>query len=144
MGVSTGNQERNQERKQMARTKPWELSDDVWERARPPLPERKPHPLGGRPPRDDRQMLGAMLDRGHKVEELLAMALGVFTSTGVVHSTLTDVGSVADLLGLLLEDLEALAIEKGGMAQLLFDKRCKVYKARSPRGLFTMPRAPAA
>src|SRR5258708_11741098 len=45
----------------MARTKPWELSDEVWERARPLLPERKPHPRGGRPPRDDRQMRGAIL-----------------------------------------------------------------------------------
>jgi putative transposase len=45
----------------MARTKPWELSDDVWERAQPLLPERKPHPRGGRPPRADRQMLGAIL-----------------------------------------------------------------------------------
>src|SRR5690348_2385242 len=45
----------------MARTKPWQLSDEVWERARPLLPEHKPHPRGGRPPRDDRQMLGAIL-----------------------------------------------------------------------------------
>jgi putative transposase len=45
----------------MARTKPWELSDAVWERAAPLLPAQKPHPKGGRPPRDDRQMLGAML-----------------------------------------------------------------------------------
>lgn len=45
----------------MARTKPWELSDAVWERAQPLLPPHQPHPKGGRPPRDDRQMLGAML-----------------------------------------------------------------------------------
>ncbi len=45
----------------MARTKPWELSDDMWERAQPLLPRRKPHLRGGRPPRDDRQMLGAIL-----------------------------------------------------------------------------------
>ncbi len=45
----------------MARTKPWELSDEVWERAQPLLPPQKPRPRGGRPPRDDRQMLGAML-----------------------------------------------------------------------------------
>jgi putative transposase len=45
----------------MARTKPWELSDAVWERAAPLLPPQKAHPKGGRPPRDDRQMLGAML-----------------------------------------------------------------------------------
>jgi transposase len=45
----------------MARTRPWELSDDLWERAQPLLPGRKPHPRRGRPLRDDRQMLGAML-----------------------------------------------------------------------------------
>ena len=45
----------------MARTKPWELSDAVWERAQPVLPPPKPHAKGGRPPRDDRQMLGASL-----------------------------------------------------------------------------------
>jgi putative transposase len=45
----------------MARTKPWELSDEVWARAQPLLPAHKPRPRGGRPPRDDRQMLGAIL-----------------------------------------------------------------------------------
>jgi putative transposase len=45
----------------MARTRPWELSDDMWERAQPLLPERTPHPRGGRPPCDDRPMLGAIL-----------------------------------------------------------------------------------
>ena len=45
----------------MARTKPWELSDVVWERAEPLLPAQKPHPKGGRPPRGNWQMLGAML-----------------------------------------------------------------------------------
>src|SRR5690242_10708570 len=45
----------------MARTKPWELSDAVWERAQPVLPPPKPHAKGGRPPREDRQMLGAIL-----------------------------------------------------------------------------------
>ncbi len=45
----------------MARTRPWELSDEVWERARPLLPPHKLRPKGGRPPRDDRQMLGAIL-----------------------------------------------------------------------------------
>jgi putative transposase len=43
------------------RTKPWELSDALWQRAEPVLPPAKPRPKGGRPPRDDRQMLGAML-----------------------------------------------------------------------------------
>jgi putative transposase len=45
----------------MERTRPWELSDAVWERAQPLLPKEKPRRKGGRPRRDDRQMLGAML-----------------------------------------------------------------------------------
>jgi len=45
----------------MRRTHPWELSDALWERAQPLLPPHKPRLKGGRPPRDDRQMLGAML-----------------------------------------------------------------------------------
>src|SRR5690348_6601777 len=52
---------RSKERGEMARTKPWELSEAVWERAEPLLPPPTPHPKGGRPPRDNRQMLGAML-----------------------------------------------------------------------------------
>lgn len=45
----------------MKRTRPWELSDEVWERVKPLLPERAPHPKGGRPAEDDRQMLAAIL-----------------------------------------------------------------------------------
>jgi len=45
----------------MERTRPWELSDAVWERAQPLLPAPKPHPKGGRPRRDDRQLPGAIL-----------------------------------------------------------------------------------
>jgi putative transposase len=45
----------------MARTKPRGLSNAVWERAEPLLPPQKPHPKGGCRPRDDRQMLGAIL-----------------------------------------------------------------------------------
>ena len=45
----------------MKRTKPWELSDEVWERVRPLIPQRPAHPKGGRPAQDDRQMLSAIL-----------------------------------------------------------------------------------
>jgi putative transposase len=45
----------------MIRTRPWELSDEVWARAQPLLPPAKAYPQGGRPPADDRAMLGAML-----------------------------------------------------------------------------------
>ena len=45
----------------MKRTKPWELSDEVWERVRPLIPERPTHSKGGRPAQSDRQMLAAIL-----------------------------------------------------------------------------------
>ena len=45
----------------MARTRPWELSDEAWERAAPLLPMHKPRTRGGRPPEDDRRMLAAIL-----------------------------------------------------------------------------------
>src|SRR5260221_6946694 len=45
----------------MERTRPWEVSDAVWERAQPLLPPHPSHPKGGRPTKDDRQMLGAIL-----------------------------------------------------------------------------------
>ena len=43
----------------MQRTRLWELSEEVWERAEPMLPAPQPRPKGGRPPRTDREMLGA-------------------------------------------------------------------------------------
>ena len=45
----------------MKRTRPWEVSDELWERVRPLIPERAPHPKGGRPAEDDRQMVSAIL-----------------------------------------------------------------------------------
>jgi putative transposase len=45
----------------MKRTRPRELSDEVWERVRPLIPERPAHLKGGRPAQSDRQMLSAIL-----------------------------------------------------------------------------------
>jgi putative transposase len=45
----------------MNRTRPWELSDALWERAQPLLPAHPARPKGGRPPADDQQMLAAIL-----------------------------------------------------------------------------------
>jgi hypothetical protein len=47
---------------------------------------------------------------------------------------------VANLGGLLLyslDDLEDMAVAKGGVRQLLDEKWRKVYKANAPRGIFT-------
>jgi len=45
----------------MARTKPWEVSDELWERVLPLIPPRPAHPKGGRPAADDRQMFAAIV-----------------------------------------------------------------------------------
>jgi hypothetical protein len=93
----------------------------------------------GRPERADavRRGMGASLDRLERMEQVLEMALGVLTSTGVVNAQLPRVATVADLLCSVVDDLEAIAVAKGGIGQLLYDKRCKVYKAYSPRELFS-------
>jgi putative transposase len=45
----------------MSRTKPWELSDELWERAEPLIPARVGKRKAGRPYQSDRAMLGAIL-----------------------------------------------------------------------------------
>jgi putative transposase len=45
----------------MARTRPWELSDAFWARAEPLIPARTGKKKAGRPAKDDREMLGALL-----------------------------------------------------------------------------------
>ena len=44
---------------------------------------------------------------------------------------------VSDLLVYSLDELEAIADEKGSIRQLLHEKWRKVYKANAPRGLFS-------
>src|SRR2546421_2862572 len=45
----------------MPRTRPWEVSDELWERVAPLIPQRAARPKGGRPPVDDRQMFAAIV-----------------------------------------------------------------------------------
>src|SRR5437660_237979 len=45
----------------MARTKPWEVSDEVWERVRPLIPEAPSHARGGRRRMDDRKAFEAIV-----------------------------------------------------------------------------------
>jgi hypothetical protein len=78
---------------------------------------------------------------------LLDMALGVFSSAGVVHLRVqreADMSNLGDLLLYSLDDLEEIATKKGGIRQLLDEKWRKVYKANAPRGLFTMSEMRAA
>lgn len=92
---------------------------------------------------DVRQGLDARLDspsRAEKRQQLLHMALGVFARAGVAHLRVqreADVSNLGDLLLYSLDELEAIAAERGGMRQLLDEKSRKVYQANTPRGLFT-------
>src|ERR1700687_5172894 len=45
----------------MPRTYPWKVSDALWERVEPLIPVRPPHPKGGRPAANDRQMFSAII-----------------------------------------------------------------------------------
>src|SRR5262249_50216661 len=84
---------------------------------------------------DLHRALGARLDtptRAEKRARLLDMALGIFTSAGVVHLRVqreADVSNLGDLLLYSLDDLEEIAAKKGGIRQLLDEKWRKVYKA---------------
>jgi hypothetical protein len=86
--------------------------------------------------------LGARVDtptRAEKRHQLLHMALGVFTSAGVVHLRVqreADVSNLGDLLRYSLDELEEIAAQKGGIRHLLDEKWRKVYQTGSPRGLF--------
>jgi hypothetical protein len=92
---------------------------------------------------DAHRGLGARLDtptRAQKRHQLLDMALGVFTSVGVAHLRVqreADVSNLGDLLLYSLDELEAIAAEKGGIRVLLDEKWRKVYQANAPRGVFT-------
>ncbi len=87
--------------------------------------------------------MGARLDsitHLKRREQLLDMALGVFTSAGVTHLQLPEHGAltcVSDLLLHSLDELEAIAEEKGGVCALLDEKWRKVYKTNASLGLFT-------
>ena len=47
--------------KQTIRTRPWEVSDALWMRVEPLIPQRVSHAKGGRPPEDDRKMFTAIV-----------------------------------------------------------------------------------
>jgi hypothetical protein len=70
----------------------------------------------------------------------IANARSSAIGTGVVRLRLhreADISSVSDLLVYSLDELEAVAQAKGGIRRLLDEKWTRVYKASSPRDLFT-------
>lgn len=75
------------------------------------------------------------------------MALGVFDAAGVVRLNIhreANVSSVSDLPVYSLEELEAVADQKGGIRRLPDEKWTKVYKASAPRGMFSYSEMRAA
>ena len=45
----------------MPRTRPWEVSDKLWEQIKPLIPPAPPHAKGGRPRVDDRKAFEAIM-----------------------------------------------------------------------------------
>ena len=75
------------------------------------------------------------------------MALGAFSSAGVVRLRVhreADVSNLGDLLLYGLNDLEDIASQKGGIRHLLDETWRKVYKASSSRGVFMTTALPKA
>ncbi len=78
---------------------------------------------------------GGDAQRRQVLKGVLDEVLGLFTSSGVAKLGMREVANVSDLLIEVLDDLEAIAKDKGGIAQLLCEKRCKLYKL-SPERFF--------
>ena len=86
------------------------------------------------------QGMGARLARVEQVRHRVQMLLGIFSARGVLPLHLKPAHNVADLLLQHLDDLEAEAEEKGGLAKVLTDHFAKVYKVAAPCELF-LPRS---
>ena len=82
------------------------------------------------------QGMGARLARIEQVHHRVQMLLGIFSARGVLPLHLKPAHNVADLLLQHLDDLEAEAVEKGGLAKVLTDHFAKVYKVSAPCDLF--------
>ncbi|MGO8949954.1 MAG: hypothetical protein ACLQUY_20325 [Ktedonobacterales bacterium] len=77
------------------------------------------------------------LERVEQVRHRVPMLLGIFSARGVLPLHLRPAYNVADLLLQHLDDLEAEADEKDGVAQILDAHFAKVYKVAAPPELFT-------
>jgi len=93
-------------------------------------------------PADD-QLIDEMLhgmavryDRAEKFKQALDMILGIFTSAGVLQLGMRQVESVEELVQEVLPDLEYLAYLKGGIQQLIVDKRHKRFKIPATATVF--------
>lgn len=92
----------------------------------------------GSVPRWVERGMGARLERAEQVRHRVQMLLGICSARGVLPLELKPAHNVADLLEQHLDDLEAEADAKGGLAQVLADHFSKVYKVSAPRDLFAV------
>ncbi len=81
--------------------------------------------------------MGARLERVEQVQHRVQVLLGIFSARGVLPLHLRPAYNVADLLLQHLDDLEAEAESKGGLAQVLDAHFAKVYKVAALPELFT-------
>jgi hypothetical protein len=85
--------------------------------------------------------MGVRPERYGEVEQLLKEALGVFTSAGVLALELpSGLNNVADLLLEVIDDLERIAREKGGIALLIEEKWRTRYKIATAHRLLCLSR----
>ncbi len=78
--------------------------------------------------------MGARWDRVEMLEHHIQMLLGIFAAKGVLPLEFKPAHSVGDLLMQHLDELEAEAEHKGGIARVLDDHFARVYKVVLPRG----------
>ncbi len=82
--------------------------------------------------------MGIRDERVGETSQLLDMAMGVFTSAGVL--TLRDedqMGEIADLLNGMADELDRVADEKGGIPEMLRDKWQRRFKVATAHRAFT-------
>jgi hypothetical protein len=90
----------------------------------------------GRVPAWVEKGMGARLERAQAVKHRVQMLLGIFSARGVLALEQKPAYDVGSLLTQHLDDLEAEAELKGGVAQVLADHFAKVYKVSVPRDFF--------
>ncbi len=61
----------------MVRTRPWEVSDQWWEKIKPLIPPAPSHPRGGRPRMDDRKAFAAIVYVLHDFPPMECFTTGV-------------------------------------------------------------------
>jgi hypothetical protein len=79
---------------------------------------------------------GVAMERSEVVRQRLQELLGIWAQQGVVPLEVRRVENVEALIKRHLSELEALAKEKGGVAELLHQHYQKMFKVSAPRTQF--------